>query len=231
MSEAAFERVPVDAEEPAYPLAEVLLWENESIQWDTPMDELTAGQRVLRAVSILDSQVNNGGITQFFFNRPEMIPHASEGLRAIGAVDAVEAYDRAVGQVLGESTWHELTQRARGDNGIDWGTFSELYQEFDLEWFNDGWFPKREWNGQSTVVVQHRIAHNVHKCLVEYIRSRPNEFIRPLGPGEEDPVFQPYATVERSGLVAPERKVPWSSLMIVFLLATSVAVIIWRWVL
>jgi hypothetical protein len=67
------------ADERFYALAETLLWRNDaaanrlnvaSAHGMVPEDELNDSQLTLETVALLDLEVPNGGLLQFFWNRP-----------------------------------------------------------------------------------------------------------------------------------------------------------------
>ena len=62
-----------------YALSETLLWRNEAVATRldaaiaremVPEDELNDSQLTLETVALLDLEVPNGGLLQFFWNRP-----------------------------------------------------------------------------------------------------------------------------------------------------------------
>lgn len=57
---------------------------------------LSTDEKVYYAVSILDGEVHNGGLHQFFWNSSgELFPHVVSGLEVLGAYDQLELLHRA----------------------------------------------------------------------------------------------------------------------------------------
>jgi hypothetical protein len=60
-------------------------------------EKQTEPQRVFSAIWELEAEVNNGGFSQFFFNKDsDLIIYAPAALRAIGAVSCAGTVDRAI---------------------------------------------------------------------------------------------------------------------------------------
>ena len=125
---------------------------------------LTAGQRILLSLSTLDGQVRNGGVAQFFWNRPDFILEASESLGSLGEVGLASAYDRAVKALVGKrQDWVDLRKRAGPDLDGFWGPFRATYDLLDLGWFDDAYFDR---HGAALV-----------SRLVSYVQSHKAEVI------------------------------------------------------
>lgn len=125
----------------------------------------TRGQRILHALGALDGQVKNGGITQFFWNCPELIFEASDALKALGDSELLELYDKAVHRLMAKhENWIDL-RREWVNNASDpkWETFAESYELLDLGWFDDAYFA--------------HCGPSLLKRLVDYVRSHKEEFI------------------------------------------------------
>ncbi len=64
---------------------------------DVPYEELSEPERVFKSVWELESQVNNGGFDQYFFNASgDLAPFAANALRTIGAPAMAAVVDAAV---------------------------------------------------------------------------------------------------------------------------------------
>ena len=73
------------------------------------MNRLTQGQRVLYSLATLDGQVKNGGITQFFWNCPDLVFPASDALAALSYSELSVAYEKALERLIGsKDQWLEL---------------------------------------------------------------------------------------------------------------------------
>jgi hypothetical protein len=127
---------------------------------------LTQGQRILYSLGALDGQIRNGGVTQFFWNCPDLIFPAGEALPALGCPELAAAYEKALSSLIGnKDQWLELRNRSRNDPANFWGPFQATYDLLDLAWFDHAYF------GQYGPALLAR--------LVEYIRANKAEFIEP----------------------------------------------------
>jgi hypothetical protein len=154
---------------------EKLLYKNEELlqllnrfagKFDDPdcRNCLTRGQRILYALAVLDGQVHNGGITQFFWNYPDLVAEVSEALQSLGATELAEAYDKALAGLIGkQDDWGELRRRSSNDPSNFWEPFEQSYDLLDLAWFDDAYF---RMYGPSLV-----------QRLVNYVQANKQEFI------------------------------------------------------
>ena len=136
---------------------------------------LTRGQLLLSRVGMFHSQVNNGGIEQFFWNCAELIFDLHDDLALLGVPAAVTAYEKALDALAGEAeSWIDLRERwgTAGDSP-DFEDFVSSRELLDVEWFNAEFFgerdstpsprPRREGLGDAiaraaiTFVLEHRV--------------------------------------------------------------------------
>lgn len=102
---------------------------------------LTQGQRILYALAAMDGQVSNGGITQFFWNCPDLIFPASEALAAIQYSELSAAFEKALESLIGKrDRWLELRKQSSSDPSNFWEPFQATYDLLDLSWFDDAYF-------------------------------------------------------------------------------------------
>src|SRR6476620_9676282 len=96
-----FERKHPD--ERFFALAESLLWRNEVVagildaaiaRGILPEDELNESQLTLETVALFDLEVPNGGLLQFFWNRPSWADRVPASLRLIGLSGLAGAFER-----------------------------------------------------------------------------------------------------------------------------------------
>jgi hypothetical protein len=185
MSATEFDAIPADDEYPIDGLYEALIDRNDRIThevYEHPerFKELTAGQRMLIQLGTFDSQVKNGGITQFFWNCAESIFDVADWIQALGVPELQANYDRALEALVGKKDqW--LVLRAEWSKGRDnpkWETFQQTYELLELGWFEDAYFDKRGYNERQEWVRQSTgLHHALQTRLVEYIRDHRAEFI------------------------------------------------------
>lgn len=86
---------------------------------------------------MLDLEVFNGGLTQFFWNHPAIVVETGEALRAIGSGDVAAAYDKAVDKLIAnKDRWVELHSEFDREPG-EVQPFQASYAVLDLAWFDE----------------------------------------------------------------------------------------------
>src|SRR5262249_20280506 len=101
ISAADFAAIPADDDYPIDGYYEALIDQNERLghQFLEDAEQLkkpTAGQRMLIQLGTFDSQVKNGGITQFFWNCPTYIFDVADWIEHLGVPGLQANYDRAL---------------------------------------------------------------------------------------------------------------------------------------
>lgn len=185
MSAAAFEAIPTDPDDPIDGYYDLLIDWNERIdhrffEERERLQELTRGQRLLIQLGTFDSQVKNGGITQFFWNCPTYIFDVADWIEHLGVPGLQANYDRALETLVGKKDrWLALREEwAKGGDNPNWETFQQTYELLDLGWFDDAYFDKHGYNEKQEWVRQSRGLHHVLLTkLAEYVRTHPSEFI------------------------------------------------------
>lgn len=129
-------------------------------------NRLTQGQRILYSLAALDGQVKNGGVTQFFWNCPDLIFLASDTLAALKYSELSVAYDKALESLLGKKDrWVELRNQSGKDSETFWEPFQATYDLLDLNWFDEAYFDQY---GPALIDL-----------LIKYVRENKAEFIEP----------------------------------------------------
>lgn len=127
-------------------------------------NQLTPGQRILYALTALDGQVRNGGVTQFFWNCSDLIFPAGDALAALGYVELSAAYEQALERLLGQKDrWMDLRDQSRANPDDFWGSFQKTYDLLELDWFDNAYFKQF---GPALVTM-----------LVKYVSEHKAEFI------------------------------------------------------
>lgn len=185
MSIADFEAIPFDPENPIDYYYDLLIDQNNRIdnrffEEHERLQELTYGQRLLIQLGTFDSQVNNGGITQFFWNCPKLIFDVADCIEFLGETELWANYERALESLVGKKDrWLMLREEWRkANNNPRWETFQETYKLLDLGWFDKAYFDQRGYNQKKEWVRFRRgLHHSLMTRLANYIRTHPGEFI------------------------------------------------------
>jgi hypothetical protein len=159
-----FERKHPD--ERVYALAETLLWRNEAVARSLdaaiargmiPQDELNDSQLTLETVALLDLEVPNGGLLQFFWNRPAWADHVPVSLRSIGLPALAVAF---------ESSTADLISRV--------GTYSEFRKRGSLQAYSDC---ASEFSFDEFDSAYHEHGDQVYAKTIEFVSQRLGDFI------------------------------------------------------
>jgi hypothetical protein len=185
MSAADFDAIPTDEEYPIDGYYEALIDRNERLGHQffedaEQLKQLTIGQRMLIQLGTFDSQVKNGGITQFFWNCPESIFDVGDWLEYLGVPELQANYDRALEALVGKKDrWLALREEwAKGRDNPNWETFQQTYELLDLGWFDKAYFDKHDYDEKQEWVRQARGLHHVLLTrLADYVRTHRAEFI------------------------------------------------------
>jgi hypothetical protein len=185
MSPAAFEAIPTDADEPIDGYYDALIDRNKRVDHrffedSEQLQKLTRGQQLLIRLGTFDSQVKNGGITQFFWNCPDSIFEVADDIEFLGVTELLGNYERALEALVGKKDrWLALREEwAKGQDNPRWETFQESYGLLDLGWFDKAYFDQRGYNESGEWVRLRRgLHHALLTQLAEYIRTHRAEFI------------------------------------------------------
>jgi hypothetical protein len=142
--------------------------------------QLSPGQQLLILLGVLDGQICNGGITQFFWNYPEYLFEVHDAIERLGDTAVLSNYERALEALVGKKErWLELRQECYGNkDGPSWESFRQTYDLLDLNWFDQAYFDKRGYNEKNEWVRMKRgLQHGFLHRLAAYIRSHRSEFI------------------------------------------------------
>jgi len=139
-----------------------LLWYGVSI-YDGPdtlnagLEAATPGQRALFSIVWLESEVNNGGFDQLFWNSTGVVwAEALRGFELIGATRHLELLRKAAAKMPGGAVPGDQSERQEVVDGLPEGSFGELTDAF----FELGDSPD----------------HAPTRLLAAYIRANPAEF-------------------------------------------------------
>jgi hypothetical protein len=150
-------------DESFYALAEKLLWRNEAVashldagiaQGIIPENELNDSQLLLETIALLDLEVPNGGLLQFFWNRAVWADRVPASLRAIGLPGLADAFERSTAELIARvGTYSEFRKRD------SLAAYSECASEFSFDEFDSAYCDHAEQVYEKTIqfVSQHLV--------------------------------------------------------------------------
>jgi hypothetical protein len=185
MSASAFDAIQTNPDDPIDGYYNVLIDENTRIDHSFFEDhhrlqDLTPGQRLLIQLGTFDSQVKNGGITQFFWNCVESIFDVADGIESLGETALLDNYEQCLEALVGKKDrW--LALRVEWNQVKDapgWETFQETYKLLDLGWFDKAYFDQSGYDeNRKWVRLRRGLHHSLMTRLAEYVRTHSREFI------------------------------------------------------
>lgn len=149
-----------------YALVETLLWKNETAakcldaaktRRAIPEGELNDSQLAIETIALLSLEVPNGGLLQFFWNRPEWVERASMSLRSIGLPALAECFERCTAELVDRfGTFSDYRKRD------SLRAYAECAGEFTFDEFDSAF-----WN----------IEEDVYTKAIEFVSHRLDDFV------------------------------------------------------
>lgn len=125
-----------------YALVEKLLWRNEvaakcldaAIAGEKLPEELNESQLTLETVALLSLEVPNGGLLQFFWNRPAWVERVPASHRSVGLPALANAFDRSTAALIARiGTYSEYRKRGSLQ------AYSDCASEFSFDEFDSAY--------------------------------------------------------------------------------------------
>jgi hypothetical protein len=149
-----------------YALVEKLLWRNEAVasrldsgiaQGTIPEGELNNSQLTLETVALLDLEVPNGGLLQFFWNRPAWADRVPGSLRSIGLPALADAFERSTAELISRvGSYSEFRKR----DSLQ--AYSECASEFSFDDFDSAY---------------HDHGEQVYAKAIEFVSQHLGDFV------------------------------------------------------
>jgi hypothetical protein len=156
-------------------LYEKLIEQNEHISkladkkecgpYDEPVrKKLRPAQQVLVLMLRLDSQILNGGVTQFIWNAPFEIDDVEKAIKKLGLTELAKIYKKVDDRLM-EKMDEWVALRQKWNTKSDWEDFQKTYALLDLDWFDKAYMAKH----RSKMV----------KALIAYVVKHKADFVKP----------------------------------------------------
>jgi hypothetical protein len=135
-----------------------------------PFDEpvrkkLRPAQKVLALMWRLDSQILNGGITQFVWNAPFEVNDVAKAIKTLQLSELSKMYQKMDARLEAKlDEWAALRNQWEESPKHDWKLFQQSYALLDLGWFDKAYMAK------------HRSA--MVKALLSYVVAHKNDFVK-----------------------------------------------------
>ena len=148
-----------------YALAEKLLWRNEvvakcleaAIAGGMIPEGLNESQLTLETLAVLSLEVPNGGLLQFFWNRPAWVDRVPASLRSVGLLALADVFDRSTAELISQfGTYSEFRKR----DSLQ--AYSECASEFSFDEFDSAYYDQEE---------------EVYAKTIEYVSAHVGDFV------------------------------------------------------
>ena len=159
-----------------FELYDRLIVDNDRIGGDADKhwESLTRGQQLLVRLAVFDMEVCNGGVEQYFWNRPDRIFEIHGLLESLDVRPLTEAYEGALQALAGKETpWLRLRERFAGASQADLQLFLDSVELLDLQAFDSTYYG--EWDGHGTK-LKPGLGNLLGDGLLEYVLAHPAEF-------------------------------------------------------
>lgn len=155
-------------------LYQKLIEENEQIMalaekkgcgpYDEPVrKKIRPAQEILLLLFRLDSQILNGGVTQFIWNAPFEIDDVEKAIKKLHLAELAVLYKKVDDRLMEKmKEWVALKQKWNANP--DWGCFQKTYPLLALDWFDKAYMAKHR-----TKMV---------KALIAYILEHKVDLVR-----------------------------------------------------
>jgi hypothetical protein len=154
-----------------YALAETLLWRNQAAasrhdatiaRGMVPEHELNDSKLTLETLALLDLEVPNGGLLQFFWNRPAFADRMPVSLRSIGLAVLPDVFERSTAELISRvGTYSEFRKRD------SLKAYSECASEFSFDEFDSAYHEHRE---------------QLYAKTIEFVSQHLSDFVQQKSP-------------------------------------------------
>lgn len=157
-------------------LFEKLIEESETIgalvekKGCSPFDEdvrkkVSSGQEMLLLMFRLDTQILNGGVTQFIWNSPLEMEDAGKTIKKLKQTELAKAYKKVEARVMEKlDEFANLRNKWAESLEPDWAVFQESYKILQVDWFDELYMKKHR-----TDLVQ---------AMIDYVLKHKDEFVK-----------------------------------------------------
>ena len=181
MTMSEFISIPEDSDYPMEEYFYALVGHQDVFleRFEVSEDEVTRGQRALYVIGIFDSQVKNGGIIQFLWNRPDLIFSVGDAISDLDQGPLLVMYDRVIETLMGPGDWRLDRQwSSLGRERMNLEPYPDGRDLLKLDWFDDAYLDKGLYDEAGNWMIRPGIHRILIAALLAYVRANPAQFIR-----------------------------------------------------
>jgi hypothetical protein len=132
-------------------------------------NQLTKGQKIFYSLLVFGGDTDNGGVYQFFFNRPEFCFAVLESFKELHFDKLAKDYEICLNEFIGSADSYGKRKELFNDPNFDWDTkaksFQEGYKDVKSAKIIEDYFYKEEFKKE------------FYKKTVEYIDNNIDQFV------------------------------------------------------
>jgi len=132
--------------------------------------KLTRGQKVFYSTLVFGGEVDNGGVYQFFFNRPEFCFAALETFRELGLDTLKQDYEKCLNEFIGMADSYTKRKNIANDPNIS--------MEKRKKAFADGYKDLTSTKKIEDYFYTEKFKKMFYKRVVDYIDKNLDQFVR-----------------------------------------------------
>jgi hypothetical protein len=133
-------------------------------------ENLTRGQKIFYSVLVFNGDTDNGGVHQFFFNRPEFSFAVLETFRELKLDTVSRDYENCVNEFIGAADSYSKRKSIFNDSNNDWekryNSFKAGYSDLKSASKIEEYYYKPEFKKQ------------LYKAVVDYVDQHLDQFVK-----------------------------------------------------
>jgi len=133
-------------------------------------NKLTRGQKVFYSVLVFGGDTDNGGIYQFFFNRPEFCFAALEAFKELKLDTFSQDYEKCLNEFIGSADSYGKRKEIFNDPTFSWEKKAKSFQE--------GYADIKSAKAIEEYFYKEEFKKTFYKTVVEYIDNHLDQFVK-----------------------------------------------------
>lgn len=133
-------------------------------------NNLNRGQKVFYSLLAFNGDTNNGGVTQFFFNKPEFAFAVLETFEELKMTKLKNDYEKCLNEFIGTANSYSKRKEIFNNTNLNWEkrwkAFTDGYDDIESASILEGYYYDTEFK------------KDLYKTFVEYADRNINQFVR-----------------------------------------------------
>jgi hypothetical protein len=133
-------------------------------------NKLTRGQKIFYSVLVFNGDTDNGGVYQFFFNRPEFCFAVLETFKELELDTLSKDYENCLNEFIGSSDSYSKRKTIFNDSNNSW--------EKRFKSFSDGYGDLKSGKKIEEYYYKDEFKKQLYKTVVDYVDNNLNQFVK-----------------------------------------------------